>query len=354
MPAFEAKLCDPAQLADRAGALERPLVFTNGVFDILHRGHVTYLAEARALGASLVVALNSDASAKRLGKGDDRPLNTLEDRMAVVAALESVALVTWFDEDTPIAAHPRLQARPSREGRRLERGQDRGRKASRRLGRQGALDPVPARPVHHEAPREDPHVNDRADLSGLVDGLKAIAGTGAVIADDRERAPYENDWRDQYHGRAAAVVKPANTEEVARVVKFLAERRIAIVPQGGNTSMCGGSVPDGSGTQVVVNLSRMNRVRNVDPANNTMTVEAGCVLATLQETADKADRLFPLSLGAEGSCEIGGNLSTNAGGTGVLRYGNTRDLVMGLEVVLPDGTVWEGLRALGRTIPATT
>jgi rfaE bifunctional protein nucleotidyltransferase chain/domain len=102
MPAFEAKLCDPAQLADRVGALKHPLVFTNGVFDILHRGHVTYLAEARALGASLVVALNSDASAKRLGKGDDRPVNTLEDRMAVVAALESVALVTWFDEDTPI------------------------------------------------------------------------------------------------------------------------------------------------------------------------------------------------------------------------------------------------------------
>jgi len=102
MPAFEAKLCDPAQLADRVGALKRPLVFTNGVFDILHRGHVTYLAEARALGASLVVALNSDASARRLGKGDDRPVNTLEDRMAVVAALESVALVTWFDEDTPI------------------------------------------------------------------------------------------------------------------------------------------------------------------------------------------------------------------------------------------------------------
>jgi len=189
-------------------------------------------------------------------------------------------------------------------------------------------------------------VNDRADLAGLVDGLKAIAGAGAVIADDHERAPYENDWRDQYHGRAAAIVKPGNTEEVSRVVKFLAERRIAIVPQGGNTSMCGGSVPDASGTQVVVNLSRMNRVRNVDPANNTMTVEAGCVLATLQETADKADRLFPLSLGAEGSCEIGGNLSTNAGGTGVLRYGNTRELVMGLEVVLPDGTVWDGLRAL--------
>jgi len=189
-------------------------------------------------------------------------------------------------------------------------------------------------------------VNDRASLDGLVDGLKAIVGAHAVFTEPLDRAPYENDWRDQYHGRAAAVVKPGSTEEVSRVVKLLAGRRIAIVPQGGNTSMCGGSVPDASGTQVVVNLSRMNRVRSVDAANNTMTVEAGCVLATLQETADKHDRLFPLSLGAEGSCEIGGNLSTNAGGTGVLRYGNSRELVMGLEVVLPDGTVWDGLRAL--------
>ena len=189
-------------------------------------------------------------------------------------------------------------------------------------------------------------MNDRADLTGLVDGLEAIVGANAVIADAHDRAPYENDWRDQWHGRAAAVVKPGSTDEVSRVVKFLAGRRIAIVPQGGNTSMCGGSVPDASGTQVVVNLSRMNRVRNVDPANNTMTVEAGCVLAALQEAAGKADRLFPLSLGAEGSCEIGGNLSTNAGGTAVLRYGNTRELVLGLEVVLPDGTVWDGLRAL--------
>jgi len=189
-------------------------------------------------------------------------------------------------------------------------------------------------------------VNDRADLGGLVDGLKAIVGADAVFTEELERAPYETDWRDQYHGRAAAIVKPASTDEVSRVVKFLAARRIAIVPQGGNTSMCGGSVPDTSGTQVVVNLSRMNRVRNVDAANNAMTVEAGCVLAALQETADTHGRLFPLSLGAEGSCEIGGNLSTNAGGTGVLRYGNTRELVLGLEVVLPDGTVWDGLRAL--------
>src|SRR5471030_1741613 len=119
-----------------------------------------------------------------------------------------------------------------------------------------------------------------------------------------------------------------------------------MVPQGGNTSLCGGSVPDDSGTQAVINLSRMNRVRAVDPDNNTMTVEAGCVLETLQKVADDHARLFPISLGAQGSCEIGGNLSTNAGGTGVLRYGNTRELVLGLEVVLPDGRVWDGLRGL--------
>jgi len=189
-------------------------------------------------------------------------------------------------------------------------------------------------------------VNDPAFPAGLADALRAIVGAGAVITGDSERAPYENDWRDQWHGRAAAVVKPASTEEASKVVALLAGRRVAMVPQGGNTSMCGGSVPDGSGTQVVVNLSRMNRVRSIDALDNTMTVEAGCVLATLQELAAKHDRLFPLSLGAEGSCEIGGNLSTNAGGTGVLRYGNTRELVLGLEVVLPDGRVWGGLRAL--------
>jgi len=189
-------------------------------------------------------------------------------------------------------------------------------------------------------------VNDPAFPSGVVDALRAIVGAQAVITADSDRAPYESDWRDQWHGRAAAVVKPANTDEVSKVVALLSARRVAIVPQGGNTSMCGGSVPDTSGTQVVVNLSRMNRVRAVDPLNNTMTVEAGCVLAMIQEVAAQNDRLFPLSLGAEGSCEIGGNLSTNAGGTGVLRYGNTRELVLGLEVVLPDGRVWDGLRAL--------
>jgi FAD/FMN-containing dehydrogenase len=183
-------------------------------------------------------------------------------------------------------------------------------------------------------------------LPNLLDRLRAIVGERGLIIDTREQQPYVNDWRDQWHGRAAAVVKPANIDELARVVTLLAQARVPMVPQGGNTSMCGGSVPDTSGSQVVINVSRLNRVREVDVANNTMTVEAGCVLANLQEFADQHGRLFPLSLGAEGSCEIGGNLSTNAGGTGVLRYGNARDLVLGLEVVLPDGRIWDGLRAL--------
>ena len=179
----------------------------------------------------------------------------------------------------------------------------------------------------------------------LREQLLAIVGERGLV-DPSETKPYETDWRDQYHGRAAAVVRPASTEEVARVVRLLAGLGTPIVPQGGNTSLCGASVPDTSGTQVVVNLSRMNRVRAIDTDNNTMTVEAGCVLAALQEVAEGHGRLFPLSLGAQGSCEIGGNLSTNAGGTGVVRYGNTRDLVLGLEVVLPDGRVWDGLRGL--------
>jgi FAD/FMN-containing dehydrogenase len=188
-------------------------------------------------------------------------------------------------------------------------------------------------------------VNDRSGAD-LLERLAAIVGDRGIVAAAHEREPYETDWRGQYHGQAAAVVKPASTDEVARVVRLLAEEKIAMVPQGGNTSLCGASVPDGSGTQVVINLSRMNRVRHVDIDNNTMTVEAGCVLETLQGVAERHGRFFPLSLGAQGSCEIGGNLSTNAGGTAVLRYGNTRELVLGLEVVLPDGRVWNGLRGL--------
>ena len=189
-------------------------------------------------------------------------------------------------------------------------------------------------------------MNDRASLAVLVERLRSIVGEAAVLTTESETKPYVNDWRGQYHGVAACVVRPANTEQVAKVVTACAEARAAIVPQGGNTGMCGGSVPDASGMQVIVNLSRMNKVREVDASNNTVTVEAGVKLQALQKVADDHDRLFPLSLGSEGSCEIGGNLSTNAGGTQVLRYGNTRELVLGLEVVLADGRVWNGLRAL--------
>jgi len=189
-------------------------------------------------------------------------------------------------------------------------------------------------------------MNDRDLLAVLAERLRAIVGDAAVITGEDETKPYVNDWRDLYHGRALCVVRPASTEEVAKVVAACAEARASIVPQGGNTSRCGASTPDATGAQVVVNLSRMNKVREVDATNNTMTVEAGCVLAALQDVASAQDRLFPLSLAAEGSCEIGGNLSTNAGGTQVLRYGNARELVLGLEVVLADGRVWDGLRAL--------
>ncbi len=183
-------------------------------------------------------------------------------------------------------------------------------------------------------------------MTQLIEQLNAIVGAAALITDAQDIAPYATDWRKRYFGKALAVVKPASTEEVAAVVKLCAETRTAVVPQGGNTSLCGGATPDGSGAQIVLSLSRLNRVRAVDPVNNTITVEAGCVLASLQQAAADADRLFPLSLAAEGSCEIGGNLSTNAGGTAVLRYGNARDLLLGLEVVLPDGQIWDGLRGL--------
>lgn len=159
-------------------------------------------------------------------------------------------------------------------------------------------------------------------------------------------APYLVDERKRWFGTALAVVKPATTEEVAAVVRLCAQTRTPIVPQGGNTSLCGGATPDASGGQLVLSLARLNRIRALDTVGNTLTAEAGCVLATLQQAADGVDRLVPLSLAAEGSCMIGGNLSTNAGGVQVLRYGNARDLTLGLEVVLPSGEVWDGLRAL--------
>ncbi len=159
-------------------------------------------------------------------------------------------------------------------------------------------------------------------------------------------APHLTDWRGRYTGRARCVVKPATTAEVAAVVALCAGEGVPMVPQGGNTGLVGGATPAGAGEEVVINLSRMNRVRAVDPVNNTLTAEAGCLLVQAQLAAEAAERLFPLSLAAEGSCEIGGNLSTNAGGVAVLRYGNMRELTLGLEVVLPDGRVWDGLRGL--------
>ncbi|HSO06948.1 MAG TPA: FAD-binding oxidoreductase [Pelomicrobium sp.] len=182
--------------------------------------------------------------------------------------------------------------------------------------------------------------------AAFADRLRAIVGAAGLLTDPADTAAYLEDWRGRYRGEAEAVVRPASTEQVAAVVAACAEEGVAVVPQGGNTGLCGGSVPVAGRRQIVLSLARMNRIRELDAANNTLTVEAGVVLQAIQEAAAAADRLFPLSLGAEGSCQIGGNLSTNAGGEAVLRYGNTRDLVLGLEVVLPDGRVWDGLRGL--------
>ena len=180
----------------------------------------------------------------------------------------------------------------------------------------------------------------------LLESLAAAVGAANVLTEPADVAPYLADWRGAYPGRARAVVRPGATLEVAAVVRACVVHGAPIVPQGGNTGMCGGAIPDRSGHAVVVALCRMNRILAVDPLNDTVSVEAGCVLQAVQEAARAVDRLFPLSLGAEGSCQIGGNLSTNAGGINVLRYGSARDLVLGLEVVLPDGSVWNGMRAL--------
>ena len=179
----------------------------------------------------------------------------------------------------------------------------------------------------------------------LTDTLRAIVGAPHVLTDG-DLIAWEQDWRKRARGRALAVVRPGSTEEVAAVVRACAAAGASIVPQGGNTGLSVGSTPDGSGTQVVLSTTRLNRVRAIDRDNLTMTVEAGCILQSLQETAEKEGLLFPLSLAAEGSCTIGGNLGTNAGGTQVVRYGNTRELCLGLEVVTPQGEVWEGLSGL--------
>ena len=178
-----------------------------------------------------------------------------------------------------------------------------------------------------------------------VEQLRAIVGQRHVLVGE-EAAPYLTDWRRTRTGRALAVVRPANTAETAAVVKFCADNVVPIVPQGGNTGQVAGATPDDSARAIVLHTGRMNRIRDIDVVNDTMVVEAGCVLQDVQAAARAAGRLFPLSLGAEGSCFIGGNLATNAGGTQVLSYGNARELVLGLEVVLPNGEIWDGLRHL--------
>jgi len=182
-------------------------------------------------------------------------------------------------------------------------------------------------------------------MNDLIERLRQVVGPANVLTEG-DLSAWEQDWRKRVRGKALAVVRPATAQEVASVVRACAAAGAPIVPQGGNTGLVVGGVPDTSGTQVVLSLQRMNAIRAVDPENLTMTVEAGCILQAVQEAADAAGFLFPLSLAAEGSCTIGGNLATNAGGTQVVRYGNARELCLGLEVVTAGGEVWDGLAGL--------
>ena len=186
-------------------------------------------------------------------------------------------------------------------------------------------------------------------MSAFLDSLRQICGAAHVLTHEdpqTDLSAWERDWRKRAQGLALAVVRPANTQEVAAVVKACAEANVSIVPQGGNTGLAVGSIPDNSGQQVVLSLQRMNQIRSLDTANLTVVAEAGCILQQVQEHVDQAGYLFPLSLAAEGSCTLGGNLGTNAGGTQVVRFGNTRELCLGLEVVTPQGDIWHGLSGL--------
>lgn len=185
-----------------------------------------------------------------------------------------------------------------------------------------------------------------ADLASLRAELQSLLGNDSLLTDAGDMAPSLTDHRRLYQGRALAVALPRTVEDVSRVIAWCSQRRIGVVPQGGNTGYCGGATPDESGTQLVLSLRRLNRIRSMDPDNFSMVAEAGCVLAMVQKAADEADRFFPLSLGSEGSCQIGGNLSTNAGGLNVVRYGMTRGLVLGIEAVLPDGQILSQLKSL--------
>ena len=183
-------------------------------------------------------------------------------------------------------------------------------------------------------------------MDPLIAGLQAIVGARHCLTEPEALAPFLTDWRGLYRGRARAVLLPGTVAEVQAIVRLARQHHAPIVPQGGNTGLSGGATPDDSGRAIVLSLKRLTRVRALDPLNNSMVAEAGCILADLQQAASAADRLFPLSLAAEGTCQIGGNLATNAGGINVLRFGNARDLCLGLEVVLPDGTLVSHLHAL--------
>ncbi|RUX52253.1 FAD-binding oxidoreductase, partial [Mesorhizobium sp. M7A.F.Ca.US.014.04.1.1] len=180
----------------------------------------------------------------------------------------------------------------------------------------------------------------------LIDRFAAIVGDRYALRDQQDIAPYLIERRGLWHGATSLVLRPGSLDEVSRIMRLATETGTPIVPQSGNTGLVGAQVPDRSGREIVLSLSRLNRIREIDVLSNTVTVEAGVILQTLQEAADAADRLFPLSLAAQGSCQIGGNLSSNAGGTGVLAYGNARELCLGVEVVLPTGEVFDDLRKL--------
>ncbi len=183
-------------------------------------------------------------------------------------------------------------------------------------------------------------------MNSFLDQCRDVVGADYALTAEADIAAYLTDWRRRFTGKALAVIRPGSTEEVAGIVRLCNKFTVPIVPQGGNTGLVLGSVPDQSGNAIVLALTRLNRVRMIDSVNNTITVEAGCILEQVQRAAADAGRLFPLSLAAQGSCTIGGNLSSNAGGTAVLRYGNMRELCLGLEVVTPQGEIWSGLRGL--------
>jgi len=180
----------------------------------------------------------------------------------------------------------------------------------------------------------------------ILDQLKGIVGQGNYIDDALKMNSYLSDWRNQFQGLSPLILKPVDCNMVSKILILCNKHHIAIVPQGGNTGLVGGSIPSNSGTEIIISLEKMNKILDIDPINYTMTLEAGCILSEVQDAALNANRMFPLSLAAEGSCQIGGNLSTNAGGTAVLHYGNAKELVLGLEVVLADGSIVNSLKRL--------